>query len=92
MSDDWSYPNEKPPERKNMFHVVHCPHCDKCVRVECSEYSTHIDYENRLIVETKTDLDYIWFILDEKGIWDEITPGDYKKLHAIKKKWEARSK
>ena len=39
------------PKSKNMIHVVHCPYCDKRVEVECSEYSTHLDYENRLIKE-----------------------------------------
>ena len=44
----------------------------------------------KIIVELNVDLDYIWFIMESEGIFDVVTPGDYKKLHAIKKKWEAK--
>ena len=50
-----------------------------------------IEMKNQIAKFTQ-DLDYIWFIMEEEGIFDTVTPGDYKRLHDIKKKWEARSK
>ena len=47
---------------------------------------------NKDIAEFKIDFDYIWFIMEGEGIFDSVTPGDYKRLHDIKKKWEARLK
>jgi len=46
----------------------------------------------KVIAEFIEDCDYIWFIMENEGIFDLVTPGDYKRLHDIKKKWEARSK
>ena len=78
---------EKPPEpdcKACKYFIVHVENCEK----ECAYYADG----QKLIAEFKTDFDYVWFIMENEGIFDSVTPGDYKKLHAIKKKWEARSK
>ena len=75
-SNEWdSATNSKPPEPE----------------IYTSGIQIRIDMEkNELIGEFQSDFDYVWFIMETEGIFDSVTPGDYKKLHVIKKKWEGK--
>ena len=66
------------------YFITHIENCEE----KCAYYADGM----KLIAEFKTDFDYVWFIMEGEGIFDSVTPGDYKRLHDIKKKWEARSK
>ena len=44
----------------------------------------------KLIEEFLEDYDFIWFIMETEGTFDEVSPEVYKKLHNARKKWEER--